>query len=393
MKSITKSPVNYRLARLYDAGGYLAKPWVVIYYAYSVKTQKLVRKRVTVTGQTDAERRKDAAGVIKEINQQLKAGAVVDQEPTNEPEPTAPVHMSAAPATLGDALNLFLEIKKLSIKANSHKTYRSSIKLFRTYLTQHHMLRLRLNQFKTAHAFVYMDYVLTDLGLSNKSHNKHLGVLETLFNFYMQRQHIKVNPFVMIKPLAERPGRHTAFTADQVAKVKQACELAQDHQLWLFLNFIYYTLARPQSELRLLRVCDILEKTIRIDADNAKNNRTAHVLIPPPLERLIEHHQIRSYPGSYYVFTLDGTPGVKPVYEKYFYNQHRRILTLLKMTEQTYDLYGWKHTGVIALYKATKDIKLVQRQCRHSSLDQTDKYLRDLGLFLYDDQLNGLESI
>lgn len=393
MKSVKKAPVHYRLARLYDAGGDLSKPWVVIYYAYSLTALKLVRKRVTVHGQTDADRRKDAASIIKEINQQLKAGATVDGELTPEPEPIVPATMSVAPATLGDSLDYFLDTKKASIKANSHKTYRSSIKLFRTYLTQHHMLRLRLSQFKTAHAFAYMDYVLTDLGLSNKSHNKHLGVLETLFNFYMQRQYIKANPFVTIKPLAERPGRHTAFTADQVAKVKQACELAQDQQLWLFLNFIYYTLARPQSELRLLRVCDVLEKTIRIDADNAKNNRTAHVLIPPPLERLIEHHKIRSYPGSYYVFTLEGTPGVKPVYEKYFYNQHRRILTLLKMTEQTYDLYGWKHTGVIALYKATKDIKLVQRQCRHSSLDQTDKYLRDLGLFLYDDQLDGLASI
>lgn len=106
---------------------------------------------------------------------------------------------------------------------------------------------------------------------------------------------------------------------------------------------------------------DILQKTIRIDAENAKNSRTAHVLIPPPLELLIEKHQLRQFPGSYYVFTLEGKPGPKPVYEKYFYNQHRRILTLLKLVDQTYDLYGWKHTGVIALYKATKDVKLIQR--------------------------------
>jgi integrase len=393
MKSIKKAPTGYRLARLYDAGNDLSKQWVVLYYAYSVQAQKLIRKRVSVNGQTETERRKNAASIIKEINQQLKAGAVVDEEATVDVEPAEILPAQFSPGTLDEALTYFLDTKKASMKANSHKTYRSSIKLFRTYLTDRHMLRLRLNQFKPVHAFSYMDYVLTSLGLSNKSHNKHLGVLETFFNFYVQRQLIKANPFISIKPLAERPGRHTAFTPNQVAKVKQACELAQDHQLWLFLNFIYYTLARPQSELRLLRVCDILPKTVRIDADNAKNNRTAHVLIPPPLEKLIEKHRIRSYPGSFYVFTLDGTPGEKPVYEKYFYNQHRRILTLLKLTEQSYDLYGWKHTGVIALYKATKDIKLVQRQCRHSNLDQTDKYLRDLGLFLYDDQLDSLDPI
>ncbi len=65
----------------------------------------------------------------------------------------------------------------------------------------------------------------------------------------------------------------------------------------------------------------------------------------------------------------------------------------LKLTDRPYDLYGWKHTGVIALYQATKDVKLIQRQCRHSSLDQTDKYLRDLGLFLNDEQLSDFPAL
>ncbi|GAB3886134.1 tyrosine-type recombinase/integrase [Spirosoma agri] len=393
MGSTKKSSSTYKLARLYDAGGDLSKQWYVSYYLFSPKQQKLLRKRLNVSGNTVEARQKDAAELIKEVNSLLKAGAIIDDEPTDEPvaKPVAPLIVT--PSNLFEAIDYFMAIKKVSMKPNSHKTYRSSIKLFHTYLAAHGLGRLRLHQFKPAYAFAYMDYVLTELGLSNKSHNKHLGVLETLFNFYIARQQLKANPFVAIKPLAERPGRHTAFTPEQVAKVREVCALSQNTQLWLFLNFIYYTLARPQSELRLLRVCDILQKTIRIDADNAKNNRTAHVQIPPPLEKLIEQHKLRSYPGNHYVFTLEGTPGPKPVYEKYFYNQHRQILTLLKMTDQSYDLYGWKHTGVIALYKATKDVKLIQRQCRHSSLDQTDKYLRDLGLFLYEDQFDMLESI
>ena len=44
-------------------------------------------------------------------------------------------------------------------------------------------------------------------------------------------------------------------------------------------------------------------------------------------------------------------------------------------------LYSWKHTGAIKLYQATKDMKKVQRQCRHWSITETDNYLRDLGLF------------
>jgi integrase len=241
-------------------------------------------------------------------------------------------------------------------------------------------------------AFTFMDYILTDLKLANKSYNKHLGVFETLYNFYIDRKQISENPFVKVKTLPERPGKHNAFSPAQIKRIREACVLTEDHQLWLFLNFIHYTMARPGSELRLLKVGDILEKTIRIIPENAKTT-SGHVLIPPPLEQLIVDYKLRDYPPGDYVFTIAGVPGPKPTYEKYFYNQHRRILTLLKLNDKPYDLYGWKHTGVIALYKATKDVKLIQRQCRHKSLDQTDKYLRDLGLFLDEDQFGSLTSL
>jgi hypothetical protein len=337
------SAYPYKKARLADTGNDLSKRWFVVYYIWSQTKDQLVRKRVEITGDTLEERKKKAKSIIQEVNKLLKAGYVVDPVQAEvEPEPVKPEPVD----TLMRATAYFLEVKKASLKANSHKTYRSSVKLFQIYLKENTLTRIRLDKFTPAQAFAYMDYVSTQLKLSNKSYNKHLGVLETLFNFYAQRQQIKANPFAGVKPLPERPGKHTAFSPDQIKRIREACELTEDHQLWLFLNFIHYTLARPQSELRLLRVGDILEKTIRIDSENAKNNRTAHVLIPPPLEKLIQQHRLREFPASYYVFTIEGKPGEKPAYEKYFYNQHRRILTLLKLTDKPYDLYGWKHTGV-----------------------------------------------
>ena len=45
-----------------------------------------------------------------------------------------------------------------------------------------------------------------------------------------------------------------------------------------------------------------------------------------------------------------------------------------------YTLYSWKHSGVVAAYNAGIDIKTIQNQCRHHSLEQTDIYLKSLGL-------------
>lgn len=104
-------------------------------------------------------------------------------------------------------------------------------------------------------------------------------------------------------------------------------------------------------------------------------------IIPVPLHQLFQSLNIRSYPANYYLFTKSGVPGREPVGESYFYDRHRKMLKYLAF-EQGYDLYGWKHTGVINLYLATKDMKLIQQQCGHSSILQTDEYLRDLGMFL-----------
>lgn len=45
-----------------------------------------------------------------------------------------------------------------------------------------------------------------------------------------------------------------------------------------------------------------------------------------------------------------------------------------------YTLYSWKHSGVVAAYNAGVDIKTIQNHCRHQSLEQTDIYLKSLGL-------------
>ena len=42
--------------------------------------------------------------------------------------------------------------------------------------------------------------------------------------------------------------------------------------------------------------------------------------------------------------------------------------------------YAWKHSGVCALYNATKDPYIVMSQARHSDIKTTMIYLRSLGL-------------
>jgi integrase len=75
------------------------------------------------------------------------------------------------------------------------------------------------------------------------------------------------------------------------------------------------------------------------------------------------------------------------------YNKHRRILKLCEFENKKIDMYSWKHTGVIALFQATQNIELIRQQCRHSDISTTQKYLRDLGLFIDYEQINKFPAI
>ncbi len=94
-------------------------------------------------------------------------------------------------------------------------------------------------------------------------------------------------------------------------------------------------------------------------------------LATPALEPL----KFRS-PRAYIFFKTDPT---KPVAINYFIGRFRPILTTLGFGNE-YQLYSWKHTGAVAAVRAGASLKELQIQLRHHSLEEVDKYIRQLGV-------------
>jgi len=147
--------------------------------------------------------------------------------------------------------------------------------------------------------------------------------------------------------------------------------------LALFVRFMYYCFIRPK-ELRCLKVGDVLleEGEIRVPSSASKNSKTQFIVIPdhflPDLEFLYERP-----PGSY-IFPSPRDPS-KPLSKNVMYERHKIILNELNFGDG-YTLYSWKHTGAVAAAKAGISVKELQLQLRHHSLDETDKYLRQMGV-------------
>ncbi len=356
----------------------LKKQWCIEYGVWSESDAKIKRKRVVVTGNTVAERLQTANEIIAELTALLEKGAYLRAE-----KPPAPKRV-ASPSALSftDAIDKYLASIKTTLEEGTFTRYRSTlIYSFSAFLTRHSLQNSCLKDFTRADALLYLDEIKTVENNSNRTRNNRKGDMNSFFRYFIDRDRTGTlikSPFADIPKLPYNKLKHNAYTQKQ-RKVFQDYIISKgDNQLLLFVQFIYYTFLRPGSELRNLKVGDILETTIKVHAENAKDNETEYVVIPAPLQELISNAYIRQYPEDFYVFGNNRAPGPIRMARNTMYMRHKKVLKALGLFGK-HDLYSWKHTGAVALWDATHDIETVRRQCRHSDIKQTIEYMRDLG--------------
>jgi integrase len=120
---------------------------------------------------------------------------------------------------------------------------------------------------------------------------------------------------------------------------------------------------------------------IVIRSEISKNKRTQSVSIPDVLFEEIEALQLLSSPPSDYVFAKSGLPGPTPLKQSILAARHKKALIFLGIDCNEHKFYSWKHTGAVAFVKNdVGNLKELQLQLRHASLEETDGYIRQLGI-------------
>lgn len=185
------------------------------------------------------------------------------------------------------------------------------------------------------------------------------------------------NPFKGLPSLKAGYKSLHYFNDVQIHLIK---DYVQDHdrQLWMAIQLLFYCYIRP-GEMRLLKIENINfdNHTIEIPGTISKNKKTQKVAIPNQL--YVQLLAYRDYPYNYYLFTKAGEPGEIPVTRDHISKRHKEVLTHLKIKGR-YAFYSWKHTGVVKAVKAGINIKDLQMQLRHHSLDMVNEYLKNLGV-------------
>lgn len=394
----------YKEAKLVHHDYDMSKRWYVDCHAWDVSINKLRRYRLfEPLNRIKAKGRRIMTGeqMVLMINGQLRAGKVLGKDKLNDA-----VAIRTDTLTLLEAIKYVWDEKKRNgHRENYYRTFQTLKTMLEEWLEFKKAPDFYLKKFTQQDARDFFLYLRTERKLANKTINTTFDNLGIAFR-YIEKHSSKLwrkDPLGAIDTLPVIVKKHAAFSERQVKvimkgideRVKNAIkELTANGylQLKLFIQFIYYTLARPK-EIYSLRVGDIDLKGNRvfIRGEESKNKIDEYVPLPNALQNYIRKSGVMKYPPEDYLFSKGGLPGKTKLHENFFWDKHNRVLKEKGLHDLNLDfsLYSYKHTGAISLYTATKDIKLLQRQCRHQSVAQTDAYLRDLGAFSTYEALKG----
>ncbi len=371
---LNRKKYPYKLAELKDRNGDLSKRWYIIFSVFDVSTNTLKKKYdYEVNKFPDvSSRRNFARKFIKEINEMLEEGYVIGaKDPDKEKEYKVP--------TLENALSGLLEIKRGEYSLATFNSYSSKISIFLKWVRETYHHTLLLTEITRKDVILFLDDKARE-GKTPTTLNNYREALCAVFNDIAEREECinkADNPFSGIKKRKEMQShKNIAYRGEEKNLLLNAIK-NEDEELYKFVQFIYYTFMRP-NEIRQLQVYNVLldDNRIFIEAHKSKNKKDAYVTIPPPFKHTLIN-LIGKKPSRAYLF-----PGkqAQMVSKNTMSRRHRDVLSQFDFTGD-HTLYSWKHTGVVDGYRAGVDIKSLQLQLRHHSLEETDTYLKSLGMY------------
>jgi integrase len=266
--------------------------------------------------------------------------------------------------------------REKTVRIGTYRKYTAEINNLERWLISAGRENLPVGAFTNNDAKAFLAWVIDRL--SNASYNGHLQLFKSLFRQLIDENIVQVNPFKNIRKAAPMATPPLPYNSSQIEVLKLTMAEA-DVQLWLFVNFMYYTFIRPR-ELRYMQVGDIdfVNGKITVSPEVSKNKKHQVVSIPRQLMDIIRTADIQKYPANYFVFSVKRLPAAKPVGINYMKIRHQALLRSLKFDTVRYKLYSWKHTGAVACAKSGMPLKELQLQLRHHSLDQVNTYLASM---------------
>jgi integrase len=343
--------------RLITYGERLDQNWCYEWFDEKGKRQK---KYGTINREKTVEGRYEAA---KKLLVQMQTGLV---EPKN--------NYSVVYQHLLPYLTKHIE----PLRKASERCYATILNVFEKWLKANEYGRLHPKKISRVIAEDYARYLYADRKLENATYNKHLNVIDMLFDYLVRDEIILKSPFQYIKRKTLQSVSVACFKEHEVQRLKDILK-KENNTVYISCMIDMYAFIRP-NEIRFLRIKDIdfMNNTISIDGAFAKNKKTQKVSLLPPLKEILLEYIGKYQDSELFLLSKSGAPGTVQISNKFVVDNHNRILQQYGYNTDIFKPYSWKHTGNSLAYKNGASIRFLKLQNRHHSEAMTEIYIKSI---------------
>lgn len=366
--------ISYTLPKLHTG-----KNWYVDFLAYDPVDGKMRRKKYMLDSIAKlTDRRKRAAEIIANVTAKLRNGW----------NPWADASTERQYARFNDVTTQYLKyIDKLTangtLKKKTSYDYQSRMNMLQEYNMSRAVPIVYIYQFDQAYMSDFLDYILLDRDSTARTRNNYRTWLSAFCTWLQEKKYVEQNCVEKIKCLAEGEKIRSAFTPEDLTRLKEYLGETNRHFL-LACMMEYYTFIRP-DELSNIRLKDIYlkEQKVFVSSTISKNRRDGMVGLNDSLIRLMVELGTFDSPSDSYLFGRDFRPSSKKADSRIFREYFNKVRAFLRFP-RCYQFYSLKDSGIRDLANAA-GIVVARDQARHSDISTTNKYLKGSSLTVHEE--------
>jgi len=363
MQTLEKNP----LAKYVPAQLHKCKEWYISYYVINPSTDKLqlIRNRVNRVKKIH-ERLKWANDLMRDINIKLASG----WNPLIESQSTKGYYK------LKDVLETFLKTKEKELRPDSIRSYRSYVKIFMDYILKYEKVKeLYVISFNKGMAIDFMQHCYMKNNISERSYNNYRDFYRSFFNWCIQLNYCKENPFEKIAKKKEKQKTRIFIDIEAREKLKNYL-IVQDYDYFVICMLAFYAFLRPK-EISYLRIkeIDLENQKIFVPGAVAKNGKDRIATVPNVLKSYILKMNLDQYDKNLYLFSKGWKPGKIRVDSREIARKWQQMRDVINIPKEM-QFYSLRDTGITTMLRSGVSADQVRDQADHSSLEITNIYTK-----------------
>ena len=275
---------------------------------------------------------------------------------------------------MDDLLNNFLNYIQFERRFSKHtvKSYKTDLKQFFAYVSESYEI---VSILEVNHIIIRSWIVeLKENKISNKTINRKISTLKTLYKFLLKKNIIEVNP--MLKIIAPKQAKRlpTFFNNETINKILEGDFFTKDFSGYrdaLILDLLYSTGIRLQ-ELITIKESSIDNKQLKV---LGKRNKERIIPITDRLNKIINQYITFKNNQNFenkVEFLLVTDKGLK-LYDKFVYRRVNHYISLVT-TEKKRSPHTLRHSFATNMLNNGAQLHSIKELLGHSSLAATQVY-------------------